>query len=519
MRNFPEYKLLNFQKFLNPKQTAKLSDGYHSFFNKFIEPYEVLKPTCKTEFPGPNTIATNKKIGKLLGNNGNIREVLNLEKSFGNYFQDVDGNVVLDMHQDNGNNLFGYNYRKWVQQANMGKYDRYLFQKPSLGLTPPIEYPKMLSELLNKIAPKNLNEVILTNGSGSTANDSAIKLAMINKLYQIKGNDNLPNEEIWDCLSNRKLSVLGFEGGYHGNYFSTLAASNLNINTNNINNNSFTGVSSPNWPIAPFPKIRYPYNENYDYNQAEEKRCIEIVNNLIKNSQESERPIAAIIIEPLQFLNGMTYASSNFYRDLLDICYDNNVYFICDETQTSGWANGRPFMHLNWNCEKSPHFVTFGGRMQIAGLFYQQELRANRTNNPSFRNLVNPSEEDPLRLIQFFEAYDMIYKVDWLDTHCSQFTETVKAELFDLQRKSDITMSNIRGIGKMFAFDVKSKSLRDELVELSRNNGFKVNPLGDKTIGFTPSLLFSEIHFARYKEALMRFNPASRNLYCPSLDL
>ena len=71
----------------------------------------------------------------------------------------------------------------------------------------------------------------------------------------------------------------------------------------------------------------------------------------------------------------------------------------------------------------------------------------------------------------------------------------------------------------MFAFDVKSKTLRDELVELSRNNGFKVNPLGDKTIGFTPSLLFSEIHFARYKEALMKFNPASRNYYCPSVEI
>ncbi len=317
-----------------------------------------------------------------------------------------------------------------------------------------------------------------------------------------------------DCFANRKLSVLGFEGGYHGNYLSTLSASN----TGNHKASMFTGVSNTNWPVAPFPKLRYPYNENYDYNISEEKRCVEETANLIKE-QSTTNPVAAIIIEPLQLFSGIRYASSNFYRDLLDLCYDNKISFIVDETNTSGWANGRPFLYSNWNLEKSPHFVTFGNRMQIAGVFYQQELRANKYNNPDLSHLLCSSEEDPNKLIQFFQTYDMVYKVDWLDTHCSQFTETVKAELFDLQRKWNVRIDNIRGIGKMFAFDVASRTLRDEIVQLSRDHGFKVNPIGDKTIGFTPSLLFTEIHFARYKELLLSLNPASANQFCPSMTI
>jgi len=513
MRHYPNYKFLNFRKFLGPKQTDKLSDSFHNFYNKFIEPYEVTEPKIVTNFPGPKTIENNTKLGKIIANNQNLREIINLEKSFGNYFQDIDNNIVLDMHMDNGKNIFGYNYRKWIQHAKFGKYDQYLIQKPSLAFTPPTEYPKLLMEFLNKVGPKNLHEVVLTNSSGSAANDAAIKIAMINKLYDLKGNDNLSKEEILESFAKTDLCVLGFEGGYHGNYLSTLSASNLNSNTE-----SFNGISNGDWPVAPFPKLKYPYNENYDYNIREEKRCIEETANIIKN-KNSERPVAAIIIEPLQLFGGMRYASSNFYRDLIDLCYDNKISFIVDETNTSGWANGRPFMYLNWNLEKSPHFVTFGNRMQVSGVFYQQELRANKHNNPNLSQIISSSEEDPNKLIQFFHTHEMIYKVDWLDTHCSQFTETMKAELVDLQRKWNVRIENIRGIGKMFAFDVASKSLRDEIIILSRQNGFKVNPIGVKTIGFTPSLLFTEVHFARFKETLLRFNPASLNQYCPSMTI
>ena len=145
--------------------------------------------------------------------------------------------------------------------------------------------------------------------------------------------------------------------------------------------------------------------------------------------------------------------------------------------------------------------------MQIAGLFYQKQFR------PKYGNMINSTwNGDVAKLIQFFDTYDQITRVDWIDAHTEQFFQGCKAELLDLQRKSKIPITNIRGIGKIFGFDVEHELLRNEIVVASRSAGFKVNPIGENTIAFTPSLLFTEVHFARYKDFLLKFVPATLNM-------
>jgi 4-aminobutyrate aminotransferase/(S)-3-amino-2-methylpropionate transaminase len=143
-----------------------------------------------------------------------------------------------------------------------------------------------------------------------------------------------------------KLSVLGFEGGYHGKFMNSLSVSDYDNDVNSIK----YGVAKQDWPIAPFPQIKFPYEDNYTHNRNEENRCVEAAEKIIKENYNNQ-PVAAMIIEPIQLLSGVRYASSQFYNDLIDVCYRNNVTFICDETQTGGWASGRPFMHTNWNAD------------------------------------------------------------------------------------------------------------------------------------------------------------------------
>ena len=160
--------------------------------------------------------------------------------------------------------------------------------------------------------------------------------------------------------------AIGFEGGYHGKFMTSLSVSSLNKNIKD-------GVSTYDWPIAPFPKIQYPYDEFYNENVKEENRCVGEVEKIIKTASKGK--VAAIIIEPIQIEAGIRYASPLFYQQLIELCYIHNIAFICDETRTSGWASGRPFVHTNWNSEKTPHLVTFGGRMQISGLYYHHSYR------------------------------------------------------------------------------------------------------------------------------------------------
>ena len=89
---------------------------------------------------------------------------------------------------------------------------------------------------------------------------------------------------------------------------------------------------------------------------------------------------------------------------------------------------------------------------------------------------------------------------------------SIKAELADTMRHTSFKISNVRGIGKIFAFDVDHQLLRDELVLLARDAGFKVNPLSQKTIGFTPSLLFAEFHFTKFANFLKKIRPSTQYL-------
>jgi len=499
MSHWPVYKFMPLRKALPPSMTTNLSNTFHNVMSKFVEPYEAAAPKIITNFPGPKSLAFNESMSQTIANSDKLREVINLESSFGNYFEDLDGNVVLDMYMDNGRNAFGYNSRRWIKETKLQKYDKYLYQRPSIGVLPPAEYPKLLHELIMKIGPDLLSEVYLSCGCGSSANINAFKFAFLKKFFELKGNDKITSDEEQSIMHGSapgapKFKIMAFEGGYHGKFLDELSLSNYNTNNS---------IAGHNWPIAPFPKLKLPYEDNCAYNRAEETRCVEETAKLIKQNKDS---LAAIIIEPLQLVGGVRYASNMFYKDLVDLCYDNNIAFICDETNTSGWASGRPFMHTRWNLEKPVHFVTFGGRMQLAGFFYQKEFR------PKYGNMINSTwNGDMARLVQFFDTHDQITRVDWIDAHTEQFWQGCKAELLDLQRKAVIPISNIRGIGKIFAFDVEHKLLRDEIVELSRANGYKVSATGETTISFTPSLLFTEVHFARYKEFFMTLAPSSLN--------
>ena len=184
-RHFPVYRFLQLRRWLHPSQTDKLSDLFHKTAGMFIEPYEALTPKVVTDQPGPQAKAILNKMSLVSGNTTE-RDVLDLNKSFGNYFTDVDGNVVMDMYMDNGSNSFGYNHRSLIMDSKLDKFERYLVQRPSLGFAPPVEYPSWLLNNLSKIAPINVPDVVLSCGCGSSSNENAIKIAFLQHYYQLK---------------------------------------------------------------------------------------------------------------------------------------------------------------------------------------------------------------------------------------------------------------------------------------------------------------------------------------------
>ena len=66
------------------------------------------------------------------------------------------------------------------------------------------------------------------------------------------------------------LSVLSFDGGFHGRTLGCLS-------TTHSKPIHKLDIPAFDWPIAPFPKLKYPLEDHVTENKAEEQRCLDRV--------------------------------------------------------------------------------------------------------------------------------------------------------------------------------------------------------------------------------------------------
>lgn len=468
--NFPVIKFLNLRKALNPSTTEKMSQAYYSALDRWVERFEANEPKAVTSFAGPVTLEMNRKLGVDISNKTNLVDIINQDASFGNYFKDVDGNTVLDMHMNNGSLAFGYASRPLVWLSENRAFERNIVNYTDNNVLPDHEYASKVHESVCKFAPRGLHEVHLSD-TESSANETAIKVALRRQHLKVTGKHATK-------LDLAHYKILAFRGGDHGNgHYGRM----LSVQDGKQSNGQHI--------IEDFPTILFPYEENITANRQSESEVLEKVRKHFLKNKDS---LAGLIVEPLQSRQ-IRYASSGFYNGLLDICDEFGVAFICDETKTSGYSNGRIFSHYNWVSEKKPSIVTFGGRTRLNGFFTTAEYKEFVNETDLFGHSAEIND-----VLLFDKLGEIGVKKDWLDLHNSSFKSSFRTEMDKLQSKLEFKVSNIRGEGKIFGFDVHSKKLRDEIVWKGRDRGFKVNPKGDRTIGFTPSLLFAEFHLSHY---------------------
>ncbi len=179
--------------------------------------------------------------------------------------------------------------------------------------------------ILLKVAPKEMNQV-MTMGCGSCANENAYK--QIFAWYNLKTRNGVPPTplEMEQCVVNKgpgcpDLSLLSFKGAFHGRTLGTLA-------TTHSKPVHKLDVPTIDWPVATFPKYKYPLEENVDYNRAEDDRCLKEVQELIDVYKvEKKRPVAGIVIEPIQSEGGDNHASPYFFQKLQKLANDVNNNF------------------------------------------------------------------------------------------------------------------------------------------------------------------------------------------------
>src|SRR6202012_4266660 len=101
-------------------------------------------------------------------------------------------------------------------------------------------------------------------------------------------------EEIESTMNNKKpgspdMSIMSFKTGFHGRLFGTLS-------TTRSKPIHKMDIPAFDWPQASFPVLKYPLEQHVKGNEAEEKRCLEEVDQVIKTYHN---PVAAVVVEPI----------------------------------------------------------------------------------------------------------------------------------------------------------------------------------------------------------------------------
>lgn len=293
-------------------------------------------------------------------------------------------------------------------------------------------------------------------------------------------------EELNDCVMNKgpgcpDLCMLSFKGAFHGRTMGVLA-------TTHAKPIHKLGLPSLDWPIASFPRYKYPLEDNVVYNQKQDDDCLKEVEQLIDiYNIQKKRYVAGIVVEPIQSEGGDNYASPYFFQNLQRIAKKNTALFLIDEVQTGLGATGKIWAHEHFNLPHSPDIMTFAKKMQVGGYYYQSKL------NPEAYRIFNTWLGDPARVL-FLEAILNVIKRDNL----LELNRDTGAYTLDGLKKlckmyPDIAR-NARGLGTFCAIDCPSSEIRDTVINDLRNRGIQSGPAGLFSIRLRPSLIFTKKH-------------------------
>lgn len=466
-----------------------------------LVPGEPERPSMITAHPGPMSNQLRDNLDSIQ-NTAALQFFCDYRRSLGNYLVDVDGNTMLDVFQQISSMPIGYNHPEIVEIFRDPETIACFANRPALGPLPPHNWVDLLKNTLIKVAPPGMTEV-QTMLCGSTANENAFKACFIG--YQTKARGGLPpsQEDLDSVMLNQapgapQLAVLSFAGGFHGRTLGTLSASRSKALHK-------ADVPHFDWPMAPFPKYKYPLEENVAYNSQQDISSLARTEELMHEwATQKQMPVAIIILEPVQAEGGDNHCSNEFARGLQQIAKKHGAYFFVDEVQTGGGPTGKMWAHEHWGLPEAPDVVSFSKKMLIGGYYYNKDIRPVE----AYR-IMNTWLGEPSKLLML----DKVIKV----TEEKNLLEVVKASGAVLQEGMQQVIdahpekvNNLRGKGTFLAYDCPNTATRDALVSWMRNNGIQTGGCGDQSIRMRPALIFqphhAEIFLEKFQEGVKNLN-------------
>ncbi|XP_066251795.1 4-aminobutyrate aminotransferase, mitochondrial [Euwallacea similis] len=450
-----------------------------------LVPGEPKEPHISTSaVPGPKSQQLLQDLNTI-NQSSSVQLFANYDKSIGNYLVDVDNNVFLDAFTQISSIPIGYNHPELLTVFKEDHKLRALINRPALGVFPGYDWPQKLRSVLLGVSP-GLPQVI-TMMCGSCSNENAYKALFIAYRTRERGEDVSFSElENSSCMINQPpgsphLSLLSFHGAFHGRTMATLATTHSKA----IHK---LDVPSLDWPIAHFPRYKYPLEENVRENNAEDQKCLAEVEDLIQKYKKKGVPVAGIVVEPIQSEGGDNEASPEFFQGLQKVAKRNGAGLLIDEVQTGAGATGKMWCHQHFNLENPPDIVTFSKKMLTGGFYHNLEMRPKQ----AYR-IFNTWLGDPGK-IYLLEAVLKVVKEQNLLDQVVKTGNRLKSGILSLEKEHSELLNSTRGRGSFLAVNAVDTKLRDNIVGNLKLKGVIVGACGDHSIRLRPSLTFQEHH-------------------------
>ncbi|RJP93831.1 MAG: diaminobutyrate--2-oxoglutarate transaminase [Desulfobacteraceae bacterium] len=303
------------------------------------------------------------------------------------------------------------------------------------------------------LQPRNLDyKVQFTGPTGTNSVETAIKLARMIK---------------------RRSNIVAFTNGYHG-----LTMGSLSITGNNFYRDE-AYISRSNVSFMPYDGYMGPDCSTIDFFRKM----------LTDNSSGLDLP-AAVILETIQAEGGVNIASSEWLRELAQVCNDFDILLIIDDIQVGNGRTGDFFSFEESGIK--PDMVTLskaiGGGLPMALLLFRQDLDQWKPgeHTGTFRG----------NNLAFVASYECLHYWDNMDlgNAVKYKSEVIKKELEGIAEKFPELGATVRGRGMIYGLEIPEKGFCSQISERCFENGLIIELAGadDQVVKFLPPLVIDE---------------------------
>jgi 4-aminobutyrate aminotransferase len=290
-----------------------------------------------------------------------------------------------------------------------------------------------------KIVPKNLEKVFFVN-SGAEAVENALKLA-----YRRKG----------------PYSGVSCMGAFHGRTIGALTFTHSKE------------IYKTNFPTVPHHTIKFC--------RSDDDPAIGEFENILK---EGEKP-AFIILEPVQGEGGYYPAGKRFMQEIYKVAKENDIAFVLDEVQSGMGRTGKWWAHEHYGVR--PDLMASAKSFSVGATFTSKKYEAKECGAIS-STWGGGHRIDMVVSTKVIE----IIKRDKLMQNATKMGKHLMDGLLDLQKKHQKVVVDVRGLGLMIGFELRSKKQVDKVVASAFKKGLILMPCGEKSIRIAPPMIITE---------------------------